>query len=229
MVLYKYKGATQLLHLLDIAVHERLFCQTYSELNDPFEGQFRSITQYANLSFGRSNFNQSNFNSQPLRHPGRIGYHNVEELPVPGGTRVCSLSETLTDVRMWSLYAESHKGVVIEIDFEGIEQEIHRVQYVDDLPKYGLTILAGATPEKVLSYKTTHWEYEKECRIIGREPYFAIAGRIRRVIVGLRAPDDLVLLLKKVMPPRVGIARARLDHEGVAIQVGEVVHDGVLD
>ncbi|MCI4568522.1 DUF2971 domain-containing protein [Lysobacter sp. CFH 32150] len=225
MLLYKYKGASELLHLLDIAVHERLFCQEYSLLNDPFEGQFRSITHYTNIA----NFAHGNFNPYPLRHPGRVNYHNVGELLVPGGTKVCSLSATSTDVRMWSLYAESHFGVAIEIDFTDAENRVRRVEYVDDLPKLGMTILAGATPEQVLSYKTTHWAYEQEYRIIGPDKYYEIDGRIRRVIVGLRARDDFVLLLKKVMHPRVTIAKAKLDHEGVAIQVDEVLHEGVPD
>ena len=98
MILYKYKGTGQLLHLLDVVVHERLFYQTYSELNDPFEGQFRSITTYANLVAGNLGFPASA--RVPLRH-ARVGYHNFGELLVPGGTRVCSLSSTLDDVRMW--------------------------------------------------------------------------------------------------------------------------------
>lgn len=216
MHLYKYKGASELLHLLDIAVHERLFCQSYAKLNDPFEGQFRSFTRYASLA-----------NQAPLRHPGRVGYHSVDQLPIPGGTRVCSLSETSSDVRMWSLYAESHQGVAIEIDFEGIEGHIHRVQYLEDLPKFGTTILAGATPEQVLSCKTTHWEYERECRIIGTDPYFRVEGRIQRVILGLRASDDLALLLSKVMHPRVTITKARLDHEGVSVRTGDVLREGI--
>lgn len=227
MLLYKFKGAGELLHLLDIAVHERLFCQTYSKLNDPFEGQFRSVIRYANIA--NLGFGQGNFNPNPLRHPGRVVYQNLDDLPIPGATRVCSLSEAVTDVRMWSLYADSHQGVAVEIDFLGIEEHIHRVQYSDDLPKFGTSILAGARPEEVLSCKTTHWRYERECRIIGTDEYFEVDRRIRRVIVGLRAKDELVLLLKKVMHPRVTIARASLDHEGVAIQVGEVLREGVPD
>ena len=222
MLLYKYKGASQLLHLLDIAVHERLFCQTYSQLNDPFEGQFRSITTHANIA--NLGFT-GNFNPNPLRH-ARINYHNVDELLVPGGTRVCSLSETLSDVRMWSLYAESHQGVAIEIDFAGLEDGVRRVEYVHDLPKYGMTLLGGATPEEVLTKKTTHWDYEKEYRIVGEEAHFSIAGRMKRVILGLRASEELELLLNKILQPKVTITRARLDHEGVCVHPGEIVRQG---
>ncbi|GAB3352210.1 hypothetical protein GCM10027430_17090 [Lysobacter tyrosinilyticus] len=130
---------------------------------------------------------------------------------------------------MWSLYADSHRGVSIEIDFTGAEDDVRRVEYFSDLPKFGTTILAGATPEQVLSCKTMHWEYEQEYRIVGQNEYYEIHRRIRRVIVGLRTPDDLILLLKKVMHPRVTIAKARLDHEGVAIQVGDVLREGVPD
>ena len=40
MIFYKFKPVEQLAHLLDIVVNERLYCEHYEALNDPFEGQF---------------------------------------------------------------------------------------------------------------------------------------------------------------------------------------------
>ncbi len=35
----KFRPVEQLAHLLDIVVNERLYCEHYEALNDPFEGQ----------------------------------------------------------------------------------------------------------------------------------------------------------------------------------------------
>jgi hypothetical protein len=39
-IFYKFKPVEQLAHLLDVVVNERLYCEHYEALNDPFEGQF---------------------------------------------------------------------------------------------------------------------------------------------------------------------------------------------
>ena len=117
--------------------------------------------------------------------------------------------------------------MVVEIDFSDIEEQVVAVQYVDDLLKFGMTILGGARPEEVLACKTFHWSYEKEYRIVDQVPYFEIPGRVKRVILGIRAPEDLELLLTRVLQPNVTITRARLDHDGVCVQPGEVVRQGI--
>jgi hypothetical protein len=40
MLLYKYRGLSNLRYVADILCHERLYCAPYTELNDPFEGFF---------------------------------------------------------------------------------------------------------------------------------------------------------------------------------------------
>lgn len=222
MLLYKYKGASQLLELLDIAVHERLYCQSYSKLNDPFEGQFRSVTPpdwaAKNLGFPSRDW--------PRIRGGRTVYYDVEALS--GGKRVCSLSATPSDVRMWSLYAESHTGVAIEIDFARTEEGVVRqVNYVDDFPKFAMSLLENpARPEDVLTCKTSHWDYEMEYRIIREDEYFPVVGQIRRVILGIRASPELELLLTKILRPEVTISRAFLDHAGICVQAGEIIRPG---
>lgn len=211
MLIYKYKSLSPLEHVLDVIVNERLFCAEYSELNDPFEGQFQA-TYYITKSFGAGLLSARDKRIR-MRRPKAI-----KELDLnTQHTRVCSLSMTSTDVRMWSLYANGHKGIAIEIDFSGIEENAKEVVYSTGLAEFGTSLLGGATPEDVLTRKTNHWEYEKEYRIIWKEPYFPITGRIRRVIVGYRAPEDLVNLLRKVAPKTIGFHWATLDQDGVLV------------
>lgn len=43
MILYKYRSLTNLEHVFDIILNQRLHCSTYPELNDPFEGIFETV------------------------------------------------------------------------------------------------------------------------------------------------------------------------------------------
>ncbi|MFT3806050.1 DUF2971 domain-containing protein [Arenimonas sp.] len=228
MRLYKFKPAGALQHLLDITVRERLFCQEYSKLNDPFEGQFRSLVHTAGALAGPIARPIVSPIVQPITGGSpqtRIRYRDLAELPF-SETRVCSLTADVHDVRMWSLYAESHQGIAVEINFDGLDGSLHAVSYEADLPKFGSTILGGPNAIDVLTKKTTHWEYEKEYRIIGDQPYFDIGGRITKVILGIRASESIAWLLQKVTHPSISIVKAKLDHAGVRVITGEVVRAG---
>lgn len=52
----------------------------------------------------------------------------------------CSLSENHNDILMWSHYGNSHKGIVLGIEFEGIEenQNIHKIKYQNKLNEFDL-------------------------------------------------------------------------------------------
>jgi hypothetical protein len=128
---------------------------------------------------------------------------------------------------MWSLYAESHQGVAIEIDFTGIEDQRKEVNYVDSLPKFGSTILTGPSAHDVLSCKTSHWRYEQEHRVFSDAPYFDVPGRITRVLLGIRTNDSLRELLMKVLPQNVQIVQMALDYDGAGIELGDVIERGV--
>lgn len=103
MLLYKFKGVGDALYTLDIAIHQRLYCAEYGDLNDPFEGQFRYFVKRRagdfNMQFG------SNFAST-----SRVHYNDLTTLT--GGNRVCSLTTAWDDVKMWALYGDSFKDVL---------------------------------------------------------------------------------------------------------------------
>jgi len=210
MLIYKYKALSPLEHVLDVIVHQRLFCAPYEQLNDPFEGQFQTTLSVPIF------FTAGSGVGEPLQR--WKANKAIPDLPVQTQkTRVCSLSSSSSDVRLWSLYADGHKGVAFEFDFSGIEDTVTAVKYTATLPEFGTTILGGAFPEEVLTCKTDHWEYEKEYRIIGAEPYFSVSGRLKRVIAGHRASEELLDLIRKVSPPDIIIIRAKLDHDGVKV------------
>jgi hypothetical protein len=175
MKLYKYRSLRRDLdYVLDILLNERLYCAPYSALNDPLEGVF--IVHVPRLA---------NF-----LHPLSM----LEKLP-----RVCSLSQPLGDIALWSHYADGHTGVAIELDLP-IGRPLHEVRYVDEIPRHN-TI--EVPMEDILSVKTRQWEHEKEYRVIQSDDYFSVSGRITRVFVGARASDLHVSLLKRCVPASI--------------------------
>jgi hypothetical protein len=206
MKLYKYKSLVNLEHALDIILYERLFCTSYDKLNDPFEGLFLTTIIL----------------SHPLVSSIKQ-YKNIEDLPFDlSRTRICSLSSAISDVRLWSHYADGHKGVVFEIDFSGIESQVSKVTYDDKLPTFGSTILTSPFPHEVLLHKTKHWAYEAEYRIIHSNEYLSITNRIRAIYTGFRISDFHYALLERLVPSGVRILRTKINKDEINVEPDEI-------
>lgn len=216
MLLYKFKGGSDALYALDIAIHERLYCARYSELNDPFEGQFRASLKRGSF-FGGAPINGGviNGNSEPTR-----AYFDALELLEGDYSRVCSLTAAYYDVRMWALYGDSSRGVVFEFDVPDNHPSLHQVRYSPTLPDASLGLLSPTSAAEILSSKTDHWRYEQEWRFITNEAtsYIELPGKLRRVMIGHRAPMAVQEALLKVSPAYVTVHRVSLDPRGVRLE-----------
>jgi len=210
MLLYKYRSFSQFEYVLDILINERLYCAQYKDLNDPFEGTF-----YALLENGVRNSYQRKSGQQFVSGKEPV---TVDNLYVSTDrTRICSLSKSCSDVRLWSLYADGHTGMAIEIDFSAHLRDICEVQYNDALPSlHNSTLLTSPSPEDVLTQKSVHWSYEQEYRLIQSGEWYSIYGRIKRIILGPRASRDREDLLRKLVR-YIPIQRAELNYEGIHV------------
>ena len=208
MILYKYRSLENLEYIADILVHERLFCTPYYQLNDPFEGLFLLTTRFPGTGSLRPSTVTSVTDADYLIEPD--DYVDI---------RVCSLSSSCEDVRLWSLYAGGHRGVAVEIDVEGMEEKFHKVDYRKTLMKHDDPRFVGPGIHQVLSVKTVQWEYESEYRIISLDKYFDIKNRIRRVILGARCRADDEGVLRRLLPDGVDLVKAHLNEELVRIDV----------
>jgi hypothetical protein len=208
MLLYKFKGVGDALYALDIAIHQRLYCAKYADLNDPFEGQFRTVVKPRggdfSLQFG------SNFGP-----PARVVYTDTDLASLTGGKQVCSLTTAWDDVRMWALYGDSFKGLAFEFEIDENHPQLRQVKYVSELPKIPTGLLNPATAEDALSYKTDHWEYEAEWRFIIDGDYVLLPGALRRILLGNRVPRAVKEAVLKVAPAGTTVHMVGLDHEGV--------------
>ena len=137
MKLYKFRSMSNMEYILDILINERLYCAPYEQLNDPFEGMINVLVP----------------NQGPVSRNSYVDY--VESFPPEGGRRVepkgvspdpvrrlnikklygdipsniVSLCSSIEDVRMWGLYADSFKGIAIELEIDEGESKLNEVTY----------------------------------------------------------------------------------------------------
>jgi len=121
---------------------------------------------------------------------------------------------------MWSFYANDHKGIAIEIDFTGFEKDIKEVHYLNELPEYNLTT---PDPAEILTKKTNHWCYESEYRIIQKNAYYSIKGRIKAIYLGQRILDVHLEILKKIIPSAIPIYTTKLDTNEIKIKTDNLL------
>ncbi|EJG2231152.1 DUF2971 domain-containing protein [Vibrio parahaemolyticus] len=210
MILYKYRALNSIEYTLDILLKERLYCSPYKDLNDPFEGQLFDAHPKIVPIFDKKTNKFLSFMELPERRVKAKKVSSIDDLNhINKEYKICSLSNTPSDVKMWSLYADSHRGIAIEIEIE--DDFLFEVKYVNSLPIVMDTLLTRESAEQIFSRKTKDWEYEREYRIITTEPYFPIKSKIRRVLLGVRVSDIHVEMLRKLLPNSIPIVQTKLD------------------
>lgn len=221
MKLYKYRSLEYIEHSLDILLNERLHCAPYENLNDPFEGLFLHVLKTGgvnSLGLG-TGINTFGLGTRTIKSP-----RSVSDLPIPGGTRICSLSASLNDVRLWSHYANGHTGIAVEINLNESEHELHEVEYTEKLKEFTSSLLTGPETTNILKLKSNHWEYEKEYRIISKNEFFSISGMVSGIYIGLRTPELLTKMLLRVIPNTIPIFSTRLSDDAVEIELNKALN-----
>lgn len=210
MLLYKYRSLENIEFVLDIIKNDRLYCSSYSELNDPFEGVFNSV--FDALSY-----------TLPWTIPLTAKLEKFEEIQSIKGNlevkhaKVCSLSKSLEDVRLWAYYADSHKGIVIEVDLP--EKDLFEVTYSPELAEFGDALEAKPSSTDVLSFKTDHWAFEDEFRIIQQDSYYSVAGNIKSIYAGVRLSDFHREILKNLLLPKgIPIIDTEVNPKTISVQ-----------
>jgi hypothetical protein len=207
MILYKYRSFEQLNFVADILVNKRLFCANIDDLNDPFEGRF--------LKSFPSQMYEDEERTIPVTGKGRVAKAIITTsggyLPEEGDTlgwRVCSLSATPNDVRLWSLYGGSHRGVVIAFDLDVGDSMtgergsgIFKVNTFPSLRKIDGSKESTSdtlTAKDLLTSKTQIWEYEQEYRVITKNAFLSVNGCIKAVILGPRMVAENSEILRRL-------------------------------
>ena len=216
MKLYKFRSLKNIQYVLDIIILERLHCASFYELNDPCEGLF----------FDDSYIGVPNESSFIYYKPTRKRERSLRDTDTDtANLKICSLSETLSDIRLWSYYADSHGGVAVKIDFSGKEEEVKKVNYFSFLLEHTVRpslLGATSTPKDVLSSKTIHWEYEKEYRIIQHSEYYSVSGRVTAVYAGINS-KIYYDILKKIVPLSIMLFKTKLNPHNLEIETDGII------
>lgn len=219
MKLYKYRSFENIEYTLDILLNERLHCAPYDKLNDPFEGVFLSVT-HTGGAFGTHRYGEAPYGAgKTVKTP-----QSISELPIPGGTRVCSLSASATDVRLWSHYANGHTGMAIEIEIDEGSEELHKVEYVEQLKEFSWSLLTAPKSTEILRVKSQHWSYEEEYRVISGEEYYSVSGRITGILCGLRTSLIMQKMLMRSVGGSIPIYSTRLNEKTVEVELNKQVN-----
>jgi hypothetical protein len=169
-VLYKYRGLSNMQFTLDILVNQRMFAAEFNKLNDPMEGTY-------------------------LYEQGTLSRRQIDAIyGMKMAYRLLALSETPTNMLMWSHYAEGHSGMVVGVSVIDPEADIKRVRYVEDL---SINMRTHNLAKEILTKKFTMWEYEREHRVFIRNESF-VKVRIEELIFGFKANPDRKELLSSI-------------------------------
>jgi hypothetical protein len=211
--LYKFRSLDGLEFVLDIVLYERLYCSLYTNLNDPFEGMFISIVN----SF-------RSMRPGPPRPPHAIPvkekkYKSIDDLPIDlSNTRICSLSSDCNDVRLWAHYADSQRGIAIQIKFSDSDSKLHEVYYSETFPEFEHRNFNTLNINDILTRKTKHWQYESEYRIINHEEFYSINDKISAIFLGPRIEDKRKELILKIVSGNIPVYSTRINKEKIQIE-----------
>lgn len=183
MLLYKYRGLSNLEFVLDIIINGRMFAAPFEQLNDPMEGSY---------NYGPGKLTQAQINTL---YGEKAKY------------RLLSLTKKSNSTLMWSHYSEAHSGIVIGALVNHPTADEVDVQYVDDLNlepandiiKHDYRDVA----KRILSRKLRPWAYEEEHRVFvekktvrGRPSFVNI--KVKEIIFGINTDANKKKLIRKV-------------------------------
>lgn len=183
-VLYKYCHPDR----IDVIENRRIRFTQPSLLNDPVE----SLERYLDVGVSWDEFYRdfslifpNDHGIEEWRDFGlRIGdegralmRRRVLQIVFDVGTGVLSLSATRDNQAMWSHYADIHQGIAFGFNsnsyfFRKRKHHLGPVNYRENIPIASKLHMADL--ETLLFFKTAHWSYEQEWRVvkplIGKKP-----------------------------------------------------------
>lgn len=247
--------------LLNVIIENEIWHSDYLNFNDPFESKFDIINdlkleEVEALYEKICNFikaKNKDFVPKSLWYFKKLAYEdgfydnlkegiNYEnyiidsisdyiknEFPRVG---IASFSSTYTNTLMWSHYADSHKGICIEIETNKLNKKysFKRVEYPKSikLNKYTTSEIKHKLDKnnnfiddifnEIINRKSNHWKYENEWRstiTIGkgesRSQYLGEA--ITGIIFGLKCPSEVIKTIVTAFKVRQEIAFYKLYYQ----------------
>ena len=213
VVLYKYRslsrdgskdGRSPFEDTRDIFVNNRMWFATLKSCNDPFEGQVDPSLDATDEQKLRKFQDVPAWSGFVSSNPKAIALREIQEMEdglrqrreqVKENFGCLSLSAKPDSLLMWAHYADSHRGICIELApiRDGFVGRALPVHYSDDIPKVNFyTSNKFEIAKASILTKSTAWSYEEEYRLI--EPSYGLKdmpkGQISGIIFGCHTSND---------------------------------------
>ncbi len=197
MTLYKFKSLNEFEYVADIILNARLFSTEFTNLNDPMEGVFE--------------------------YEGGAERGLIEAIDKARKEyKICALTKDYKNPILWAHYADSFKGICIEVEVDEDILIAYHIAYhgftpvltgenqqVIDVAKLSKKIAISA-----LTRKYEQWEYEKEVRLLNNNSneYISNGIKIKSIIFGVHTDDIYKKIIKKIVPNDVELFYSTLDN-----------------
>ena len=131
----------------------------------------------------------------------------------------CSFSKTFKNILMWSHYASSHTGFVLEFAFDdNILDQIYEVKYLNKLPEFDLCkiidLIEGDFENRKdilsdISIKSQDWQYEQEFRLWRDAPgyFFYPKHCLKSIIFGINCSSETKKMILELVSEFEGIIK----------------------
>jgi hypothetical protein len=185
--------------LIDILRNSRLSCRRREDLNDPFEGQFRAKYLRGKETTIQYKEDGTHFTTMGIWEELNQKSEELKTLNEKiKNKRICSLTDSFKNMLLWAHYADSHRGVAIEVDIP--EEDAKKITYFSKkLP----VLLHGPNSkieereaERALTSKSNHWDYENEYRILVEGDFYDLKTRVKKVYCGAAMNQDILESLR---------------------------------
>lgn len=194
-VLYKYRTLNGIKKIL---TNGTIWFSKLREFNDPFEGQaiiqdnYTEEQWYYYLLQNGCNPSVASKKARELVTDDIQEARTIVRTAIDNQSKITGfycLSGVHNNLLMWSHYANSHTGCVVEFDLKKclpLFERINRVKYDNNYPAYNY-LKDQAGPFNTIYHKSKNWEYENEYRVMGTPGAVDLPdGAISAIIFGCK-------------------------------------------
>lgn len=222
--LYKYQTKTE--YSLASLKNGTVWLSSPASFNDPFDCAINLDRNKIGESMGHAvdqiakvyNFSEEVLSAyKKVKPEDEVAYDQLRKSlsEVMQAIGVLCLSETPSEILMWSHYAGNHAGFCIEYDLgedTPLRKNAQPVHYTEVFPSLSLKDLPAGTKNNFLETciytKAIQWGYEKEWRVIMSEggKLFKAPAPISAIIFGARMSLKDKMEIYEILPSNEDVA-----------------------
>ncbi len=214
--LYRYRAPTiqEITNLSDA----KLWFSSPSRFNDPFDCAYDIAIDdlsredcarvLERISGGRYNAASiAGLTDEQVTEQSKQGLKSAIAGNLPSVKGVCCFSEIPNDILMWGHYCAGHYGFCLEFDTtsDPMFEKVRQVRYSDDLPRLGVETFTSGDFEQIMGLlltKSTHWQYEKEWRVLHKQGDFLYGyerASLTGVYFGAKMPTEQITMIASLL------------------------------